>query len=266
MSLRLPPLLEPYLALPAESSLVLATSVLGASTNWLVLRHLYRYLGPRSLPGEGADGVEGGAEEEVGVVLVSFMRDGVFWREGAVKLGLDLESLSKKGRFHHVDGLTGLFTEDDATSGRSNNILKSSRVDHVKGHLEEAVSHIRCRKTVLIIDQVDVLLAAAEETTSTSLSAMILSLRERVYSTLLTMSADAPLIQSQTTMLEREHAALVLGQAHEATRVFSLRMLDTGTARDVSGVVRITTTDEDEAEYLYFVAGDGNVKVFQRGT
>jgi elongator complex protein 6 len=41
-----------------------------------VLRHLYSYL--RSSSGEkGAD---------VGVVLVSFMRDGAFWREGAGRL------------------------------------------------------------------------------------------------------------------------------------------------------------------------------------
>lgn len=81
------------------------------------------------------------------------------------------------------------------------------------------------------------------------------------------MAADAPLVQSQATTLEREHAALVLGQAHEAARVLSLRMLDTGTARDVSGVVRVTTADgADEGEFLYYVAGDGNVRVFERGT
>lgn len=49
-------------------------------------------------------------------------------------------------------------------------------------------------------------------------------------------------------------------------------MLDTGTARDVSGVVRITVRGgeeeqrESEKEFLYFVAGDGAVKVFERGT
>jgi elongator complex protein 6 len=57
----------------------------------------------------------------------------------------------------------------------------------------------------------------------------------------------------------------------------SLRLLDTGTARDVSGVVRITAGDEaevddrdtqrriEEKELLYFVAGDGAVNVFERG-
>ena len=54
----------------------------------------------------------------------------------------------------------------------------------------------------------------------------------------------------------------------------SLRLLDSGTASDVSGVLRITRggrgagedglTAEDK-EVLYFVGGDGGVKVFERG-
>lgn len=57
----------------------------------------------------------------------------------------------------------------------------------------------------------------------------------------------------------------------------SLRLLDTGTARDVSGVLRVTVGDQvgedvqdiqkriEERELLYFVGGDGGVKVFERG-
>jgi elongator complex protein 6 len=57
-----------------------------------------------------------------------------------------------------------------------------------------------------------------------------------------------------------------------------VRLLDTGTARDVSGVVRITVggdagsqNGEDmskkvgEKELLYFVGGNGGVRVFERG-
>lgn len=86
----------------------------------------------------------------------------------------------------------------------------------------------------------------------------------------MTLSADDPLLHTQNTTLEKEHAAFVLGQAHVADRALSLRMLDTGTARDVSGVVRITGEDGEGAkgngEWLYFVGGDGSVKVFERGT
>lgn len=61
--------------------------------------------------------------------------------------------------------------------------------------------------------------------------------------------------------------------------VLSLRPLDTGKARDVSGVIRVCRggawDDDDgeedekeqkkELEALYFVQNDGGVKVFERG-
>jgi elongator complex protein 6 len=75
---RIPHLLEPYISLPPESSLNLVTSVLGASANWLVLRHVYSYLRGST------DGDE--SAKDTGVVLLSFMRDGAFWKEGATKL------------------------------------------------------------------------------------------------------------------------------------------------------------------------------------
>lgn len=74
MSSRIPPLLEPYFALPSESSLILLTNVLGASSNWLVLRYLYSYL---KVPEQ---------TEDIGVAFVSFMRDGSFWRDGCGKM------------------------------------------------------------------------------------------------------------------------------------------------------------------------------------
>ena len=57
----------------------------------------------------------------------------------------------------------------------------------------------------------------------------------------------------------------------------SLRLLSTGAAKDVSGVMLITRGAEadeqdtsetvvEEKELLYWIAGDGNVKVFERGT
>lgn len=76
-----------------------------------------------------------------------------------------------------------------------------------------------------------------------------------------------------TTSLEREQAALVLGQAHAADQVVSLRRLDTGAAADVSGVLRVATRagggggggGGDGEELLYHVSSDGSVRVFERG-
>ena len=53
----------------------------------------------------------------------------------------------------------------------------------------------------------------------------------------------------------------------------SVRELDTGVAKDVSGVLRVSkgageSADEgavEERECLYFVGSDGGVKVFERG-
>lgn len=83
--------------------------------------------------------------------------------------------MSKKGRFAFVDGLTGLFAGEKRQQA---GVLTSSRVDDVRTGVESAIAQVRCRRTVLIVDQVDVLLAAGEDATSTSLSAMLLSLRE----------------------------------------------------------------------------------------
>jgi len=80
---QIPHLLSPYLALPSENSLILLTSVLGASTNWLLLRYLQSFLRHRSADVDG----NGGAEKEgVKVLLVSFMRDWAFWKEGGRRL------------------------------------------------------------------------------------------------------------------------------------------------------------------------------------
>ena len=71
--------------------------------------------------------------------------------------------------------------------------------------------------------------------------------------------------------MEINQAAFVIAMAHQADFAISLRELDTGIAKDVSGVLRITMgsgegrRDLEETEVLYFVARSGEVKVFERG-
>lgn len=66
----------------------------------------------------------------------------------------------------------------------------------------------------------------------------------------------------------------MVGLAHQARVVISLSGLETGAARDVSGVLRVGRGGAEEQEgddvveekeMLYFVGGDGGVKVFERG-
>ncbi|KAG9233685.1 hypothetical protein BJ875DRAFT_442008 [Amylocarpus encephaloides] len=278
MSSKIPPPLEPYLALPPEASLVLLTSVLGASTNWLVLRYLHRALihdGAASLPS---------ADEGAGVVLVSFMRDFTFWRENAKRMGLDLENLSTKRRFACVDGLTGLFlpTQQEASGRTAEYVLGSPSLSDVSRVIRNAVRSLQSppgskSKVLLVIDQPDLILATTgDEIGPVHLGNVLLDLREEVHSMLVTLSADAPSALAQQTRLEIDHAAFLLSVAHQADMTLSLRRLDSGTARDVSGVIRITTGEGqcendrlqkrvEERELLYFVGGDGGVKVFERG-
>lgn len=106
---------------------------------------------------------------------------------------------------------------------------------------------------------------------------------QHAHATILTASADAPLIHNVSTVptptpLENEHAAFVVGLSHRARMVMQLRTLDTGAAKDVSGVLRISSggqfgLEEDgedarkweEKEVLYHVQRDGGVRVFERG-
>lgn len=203
--------------------------------------------------------------------------------------------MARTGRLVFVDGLTGLFTPpqhppEPARKGRRT--LRSAKLADVRQELLAAVSDItgsrpegKKPKTVLIVDQPDLLLAATadlvpesgaaagKETGGLALRNLLLDVQEQVHASIITASADEPLVAAQHTGLEREHAGLVLSLAHSAEAVMSLRLLDTGSASDVSGVMRITRggaepdgeTDVEEAELLFFVGGDGSVKMFHRG-
>lgn len=81
-SSKIPALLEPYVldgaAVRHDGSLTLATSIQGAAANWLLLRYLFALLASKK---DEAD-----EEEKAGVILVSFMRDSTFWKDGCSRL------------------------------------------------------------------------------------------------------------------------------------------------------------------------------------
>ncbi len=95
-----------------------------------------------------------------------------------------------------------------------------------------------------------------------------------------------PLLSESTPAqpLEISQYNFLTKMAHMSARILGTRVLDTGVARDVSGVVRVTEQtlgwqnlglEEGERrgdggggkgrEFLYRVMGDGSVKVFERG-
>lgn len=81
----LPPLLASYVSNLPDSSLTLVSSILGATSNWLVLRFLHAALSaPSPNAAFGSDELQNGLKKKV--VLVSFMRSYEFWRTEAKRL------------------------------------------------------------------------------------------------------------------------------------------------------------------------------------
>ncbi|KAF7926485.1 hypothetical protein BELL_0529g00070 [Botrytis elliptica] len=278
----IPPLLTPYLSLPSESSLILLTGVLGAGTNWLLLRYLSSIFSSGAEK-NGSGDVDTEGEGEVKVVFLSFMRDMGFWREGARKINLDLDKLTQQSRFLFLDGLSSLhLPQTQPPTPGAGTPLKSPLLPSLSQLLTKAITTLSSpsppTKIILILDSPDFLIASTPtpETTTQELSSLLLSLRSlpSIHSTILTLSIDTPLLSSQPqTPLATNTSALTTTLAHEADLILSTRLLDTGAARDVSGVLRITAGGNpsegkegvEEKELLYFVGGDGSVRVFERG-
>ncbi|KAL4805527.1 hypothetical protein BDV18DRAFT_141175 [Aspergillus unguis] len=141
-------------------------------------------------------------------------------------------------------------------------------------------------EVLLIVDQPDFILAATGPSRgigATEMGEWIMGLQQAASATVVTISADSPLIHNASTSahqtatpLETEHAAFAVGMAHRAEMVMQLRNLETGAARDVSGVLRVSKGGAwgqrdigaeawEEKEVLYFVQRDGGVSVFGRG-
>ena len=129
------------------------------------------------------------------------------------------------------------------------------------------------RSICLVLDGLDFLLAATACDVSSILN-MIYGLREKVRRVILTVTTDAPLLHSQSTPLETSHCTLAMSLAHQAHLLMSLRELDSGAAKDVSGVLRITRGGQssgigsvvEERECLYFIGANGGAKVFDGGS
>jgi elongator complex protein 6 len=167
--------------------------------------------------------------------------------------------------------------------------LRSSSLAHLESTIHSAIAHLASspktpRKTLLILDNPDILLATSPSLSPSSLTSLILNLHTQpnVSHVLVHLQADTPLLGLSTPPqpLEVAQRNMVVKTAHMSRRVLGVRVLDTGVARDVSGVLRVTGNnggwadlqvrgdDEEEAdgrEMLYKVNGDGSVKVFERG-
>jgi len=345
-STRIPPLLQSCVHVPHDDSLLLVTSTLGASANWLLVRFLCDALSAANAPNGNNDGHN--------VVLVSWMRDYEFWKQESRKgVGLDLERLRREGRLAFVDGLSGLCLghgggqQEDAhlstprgtatlpargipeartASARNPRIptppvaqrmstidtpneiagtaksahglhtLNSLDLTHLRNSITTALSQLAStspqlpdpRRTILILDNPDLLLALNPVITTSAISSLILTLHTlpTVSHVITHIQSDTPLLSPSTPPqpLELAHHNLLVKMAHMSRRVVGVRVLDTGIARDVSGVIRVTEQNvgwqglevddrvqdkhdlgSNGEEFLYQVKGDGSVRVFERG-
>jgi elongator complex protein 6 len=87
------------------------------------------------------------------------------------------------------------------------------------------------------------------------------------------VNADLSFASRIRARLEIEEASFLTTLAHQASCLSTFRMLDTGLAKGISGVIRVTISrdssartgyDWNEREVLYHVR-DGSVEVFDRG-
>lgn len=325
---------------PEHDSILLLTSTLDASANWLVTRFLCDALGPGSPNDEN-----GGAKN---VVLVSWMRDYDFWRQESRKgAALDLGSLRAQRRFAFVDGLSSLFLSADHNEGAAHQrpqgrqttpsatlaareppllpgrgappvrtvpvfaqvappsstsepglyAFSSCSLDHIDTTITAAIASLRssatATNTLVILDNPDILLASVPGLKPADTTSLFLRLHtlKSVSHVLVHLQSDLALlaIPERPSPLQIAQQNLVVKTAHMSAKILSVRVLDTGVARDVSGVLRATVNgdpwmdiatlgrDEQEGgavqsleeqglEVLYKIHGDGSVKVFERGT
>jgi elongator complex protein 6 len=334
---RIPPLLQPLVRTPKNNSLLLLTSTLDASANWLLTRFLCDALG------SGQKDIDHGGAKNV--VLVSWMRDYEFWRQEARKgTGLDLGGLRTQGKFAFVDGLSGLFLpteQDEADQQRPQSLpaspagtpairgpqslpvrappgrtiptaaqasprppasphgiyaLSSTALEHIDATINAAIASLRpsaaaATRTLVILDNPDILLACVPGLSHSALTSFFLGLHTQpsVSHLLVHLQSDLALLASSERPVPLQIAQhnLVVKTAHMSAKVLGVRVLDTGVARDVSGVLRVTVNrdswaniatvrdgqeggavqapEEMGSEMLYKVNGDGSVKVFERG-
>lgn len=146
-------------------------------------------------------------------------------------------------------------------------------------------------KPVILLEGIDFLLASAPDVSVLALGSILATFRAQCHALVVIANADAPLLHTATsqdsgTPLERDHAHFLTSMAHQSRWVWQLRGLDTGSARDVTGVLRISRGGElnfeeegigagvqphskgdhmPDAEWLYQVKGDGSVKIWSRG-
>lgn len=200
--------------------------------------------------------------------------------------GLDLPLLAQGGHFVYIDGLPVAGAEKSSPFPVVP--LKSLDLESLSAAIDHALQTLKSapaarighpQSPLVVIDGLDFMLASQPDLDAMRLQQFLPRTLSSASSLVISCNADVPLLHNRdetATPLEREHAALITIMAHQAHFVLQLRGLDTGAARDVTGVLRISpggTYEDDqgqdsapaEGEWLYQCKGDGSVRVWSRG-
>ncbi len=117
---------------------------------------------------------------------------------------------------------------------------------------------LRHNPTFLLLDRIDVALA---HTPAATLFQTILKLKDLCQCTFVFINGDSALTRDAALHeLEYQHQSFLMLVAHASARLLSVRPLQTGLAKDVTGILRITYggstygnhTDVGSLEVLYF--------------
>ncbi|KAF3188694.1 hypothetical protein TWF106_007192 [Orbilia oligospora] len=147
------------------------------------------------------------------------------------------------------------------------------QLDVIKSTLQKFDSN--GAKPKLVIEGLEVLIAAAGVDVRVA-EDLVYDLREISSTTTILLPSDSVLLQTSasSTPLELSHANLVISLGHTADAILSLRLLDTGVAKDISGVLKVTRGAGnlgetggivEEKEMLYYES-DAGVRIFARGS
>ena len=194
--------------------------------------------------------------------------------------------MAKSQKFVYVDGVASNDdSENDAAElpfvrlphlnldrlgGVITNVIQSS-IGAASGRLHE--------HTTVIIDGIDFLMATQPMETSITVQQTLLKLGAQVEHLVISCNADSPLMHHRDglgTPLEKHNGSLVVSLAHSADLMFQLRNLNTGAAKDVTGILRVSHSGNYETlprlaastpdcEWLYHWKGDGSVRLWTRG-
>lgn len=300
----IPPVLLPYIQDSLVSArLILIGSTLSTPANWLVVRFLHAAIHASKHDPDSAQDPAGHHDATSGFVLVSLLRPIDLWIELGKKIvgfnflspccllthvsqGLDIVGLCNARKLRYIDGLSSSIlssTKSPMPVAR----LKSLSLAEITTKIGSVTTSNSNSLTgdgglaapVVILDGLDFLLASQPDIGIRQVQNFLSSIRAMSQAVVLTCSTDAPLLHNRhdgASPLERGHAALLSTVTHQSSRIFQLRGLDTGTARDITGVLRISCgpdyadqTDEsrglEDGEWLYQIKGDGGIRMWTRG-